>query len=616
MILRLCISLLLLIPALVVLEGQGFTNVKPIENVGAERTITAIAIDRENNKYIGTGAGLLRIGNDGVVESIYNGSPIHALAWNFTYGLWAGVNDNTLLQPETGERIVLEGENLLIKSMAFSGGRLWVGTNQGLYVVSVNRQEITKHYTPENSKMESAVVNYVYVDKSRIKWIGTDAGVVRVENEKWKVYERDSRITAITGNDEGVWIAATDEMWLVDHFNRWTPTNVEDGLSQGRVRALAADGKGRIYVLSEIFTQFDPYSDEVLELENNFSVEGQEQVALLCDLEDKLWVSTFDQGLLSIDLEKSEDSPLVAFVVAEHPGCAGDTTGALSISAQGGAPPYQVDWGSPGVQGLSPRNLPPGDYSAVVSDSEGNTYPLDVRLEEPRPMEVSIQQLSEVSVEGAADAQLRAIFSGGTGDLDYTWNNGGRTRTISVGAGLHKLVVTDRNGCSATAQVLVEDGPAVIVEEPEIEPTLAADELSEEEEAITSIDTETIKRLTADKMVVGQTLRIEQLYFKADSTDVQPESHIILDEIYQFLISNSRIVIEIGGHTNSLPEHSYCDWLSTERAKSVADYLYSKGIPEGRISYKGYGKRNPIASNDTVMGRRQNQRVEIKILEI
>lgn len=616
MLIRFSILFSLLIPVPYAVHGQGFTNVKPIKDVGTERTITAIAIDRDNNKYIGTEEGLLRIGNAGVVETMYSGSPIHALAWNTTYGLWAGVQDNTLLQPETGERIVLEGEDLLIKSMAFSGGRLWVGTNQGLYVVSVNRQEITQHFTPENSRLESEVINYVYVDKSRIKWIGTDAGVVRVENDKWKLYERDSRINAITGNDEGVWIAATDEMWLVDHFNRWTPTNVEDGLSQGRVRALAADGKGRIYILSEIFTQFDPYTDKVLEMENNFSVEGQEHVALMCDLEDKLWVSTLDQGLLAMDLERSEESPLVAYVVAGHPKCAGDVTGSLTISAQGGAPPYKVLWETPGLEGLSPQDLPPGDYKAVVTDAEGSTYPLDVRLEEPEPLQVSVQQLSEVTSEGSADAQLRAIFSGGTGDLSYAWNNGGKTRTVSVAAGTHTLVVTDKNGCSASASIIVEDGPASIVQEPEIEPAVDEGAGEEPEEEITAIDTETIKRLKADKMVVGQTLRIEQLYFKADSTDVQPESYPVLDEIYQFLTSNSRIVIEVGGHTNSLPEHAYCDRLSTARAKSIADYLYSKGIPEWRVSYKGYGKREPIATNETVMGRRQNQRVEIKILEI
>jgi outer membrane protein OmpA-like peptidoglycan-associated protein len=45
-------------------------------------------------------------------------------------------------------------------------------------------------------------------------------------------------------------------------------------------------------------------------------------------------------------------------------------------------------------------------------------------------------------------------------------------------------------------------------------------------------------------------------------------------------------------------------------------YLYDKGIPTSQISYKGYGKRQPIATNQTVDGRRRNQRVEIKIVSL
>jgi len=54
----------------------------------------------------------------------------------------------------------------------------------------------------------------------------------------------------------------------------------------------------------------------------------------------------------------------------------------------------------------------------------------------------------------------------------------------------------------------------------------------------------------------------------------------------------------------------------TARAKDIAEYLYDKGIPQSRITYKGYGKRQPIATNQTVDGRRRNQRVEIKIVSL
>ncbi|MBK9271036.1 MAG: OmpA family protein [Saprospiraceae bacterium] len=125
-----------------------------------------------------------------------------------------------------------------------------------------------------------------------------------------------------------------------------------------------------------------------------------------------------------------------------------------------------------------------------------------------------------------------------------------------------------------------------------------------------------MKDLSAEKVKLGQVVKIEQLFFDADSTNFRTESYPSLDEIYEFLIGNPRIHIEVGGHTNGQPSHEFCDKLSTERAKAVKNYLVGKGIAEKRISYRGYGKRQPIASNDTKEGRNKNQRVEIKIISI
>ena len=114
----------------------------------------------------------------------------------------------------------------------------------------------------------------------------------------------------------------------------------------------------------------------------------------------------------------------------------------------------------------------------------------------------------------------------------------------------------------------------------------------------------------------GQTIEIENLYFDADQTQLGRNSYATMDNVYDFLNQNKDIVIEIGGHTNGLPKHEYCDQLSEERAKSVAKYLVEQGIDGERIFYKGYGKRKSIASNLTAEGRKKNQRVEIKILSI
>ena len=122
------------------------------------------------------------------------------------------------------------------------------------------------------------------------------------------------------------------------------------------------------------------------------------------------------------------------------------------------------------------------------------------------------------------------------------------------------------------------------------------------------LDRSTIRR--------GQKIKIDQLYFEADTTDINVESYTVLNEVYDFLNDNPDIVIEIGGHTNGIPPHDYCDKLSKASAEAVAKYLIQKGIEDERIMFKGYGKRKPIASNSSEEGRKRNQRVEIKIISM
>lgn len=126
--------------------------------------------------------------------------------------------------------------------------------------------------------------------------------------------------------------------------------------------------------------------------------------------------------------------------------------------------------------------------------------------------------------------------------------------------------------------------------------------------------TEKVLNLDRKKLAAGQTIRIENLYFDADSATIDPSSFDVLKEIAYFLSQNQDIVVEIGGHTNGIPPHEFCDRLSNDRAQAVAGYIIAQGISDNQIKHRGYGKRKPITSNHTKWGRQRNQRVEIRIL--
>lgn len=125
-----------------------------------------------------------------------------------------------------------------------------------------------------------------------------------------------------------------------------------------------------------------------------------------------------------------------------------------------------------------------------------------------------------------------------------------------------------------------------------------------------------VKELDRNKIKEGQTIAIPNLYFKADTAAISYDSFEVLNEVYDFMAHHKDVKIEIGGHTNGTPNHEFCDKLSTDRARAVAEYLVKKGIEADRLTFKGYGKRKPIANNLTKSGRKKNQRVEIKITKI
>ncbi|KUR76091.1 OmpA family protein [Novosphingobium sp. FSW06-99] len=104
--------------------------------------------------------------------------------------------------------------------------------------------------------------------------------------------------------------------------------------------------------------------------------------------------------------------------------------------------------------------------------------------------------------------------------------------------------------------------------------------------------------------------------FDTDSTLIKPGFRDTLDTVAASLNKFPNSLIDVYGHTDSTGSDAYNQTLSENRARVVADYLVSKGVSQARIRSTGFGKTQPVASNDTPEGRAANRRVEIKIVPI
>lgn len=103
--------------------------------------------------------------------------------------------------------------------------------------------------------------------------------------------------------------------------------------------------------------------------------------------------------------------------------------------------------------------------------------------------------------------------------------------------------------------------------------------------------------------------------FAFDKSALLPESYIVLDKAVKLLNDNPNVSVEIEGYTDYIGTAEYNQQLSVERAITVKNYLVSKGIAESRLSTTGFGRSNPVASNETDEGRAMNRRIVFRIIK-
>ncbi len=101
--------------------------------------------------------------------------------------------------------------------------------------------------------------------------------------------------------------------------------------------------------------------------------------------------------------------------------------------------------------------------------------------------------------------------------------------------------------------------------------------------------------------------------FGFNDTTITPEYAPLFDNAIYVLKRNPGITVELDGHTDSTGPEAYNQGLSIRRAQAVKDHLVSNGIAADRLTVKGFGEADPIASNDTRAGRAKNRRVGFKI---
>jgi OOP family OmpA-OmpF porin len=124
-----------------------------------------------------------------------------------------------------------------------------------------------------------------------------------------------------------------------------------------------------------------------------------------------------------------------------------------------------------------------------------------------------------------------------------------------------------------------------------------------------------LAELEAEQTERGLVLTLGDILFDVGRAELNPGGFQQVGRIADFLREFPERNVLIEGHTDSTGADDYNEQLSLRRAYAVEDFLISEGIDAIRVIARGYGKRYPVATNDTTAGRQQNRRVEIVILK-
>ncbi|MFZ0389004.1 MAG: OmpA family protein [Calditrichia bacterium] len=116
---------------------------------------------------------------------------------------------------------------------------------------------------------------------------------------------------------------------------------------------------------------------------------------------------------------------------------------------------------------------------------------------------------------------------------------------------------------------------------------------------------------------VGEGIRVtfdSGILFAVDKAELTPSSKDELNKMAKIFKKYEKTEVLIEGHTDATGSDEYNMNLSQRRAQSVANYLTSLGVDPARFTIRGYGENQPVATNETALGRQKNRRVELAIM--
>ena len=136
--------------------------------------------------------------------------------------------------------------------------------------------------------------------------------------------------------------------------------------------------------------------------------------------------------------------------------CAGDATASIQTVVTGGKEPYTYTWNN-GSSSSSLSSMKDGLFTLTVTDATGHTATIAITVDAPLPIEV-VAKVDASAAVNQSNGRASVTVTGGKEKYSYAWDNGEKNaKAEKLNAGIHRVVVTDANGCTAEASVEITE---------------------------------------------------------------------------------------------------------------------------------------------------------------
>lgn len=244
-------------------------------------------------------------------------------------------------------------------------------------------------------------------------------------------------------------------------------------------------------------------------------------------------------------------------------------------------------------------------YHIMLADMEAPPKKVEAKKTEPLEPEKPIIQVAEKPIPvtlilKTVDKQTRETL-----DVDISINNASNSSSIRVqriGSGLYQAQFVNKS--SVKYLITIQKSGYMYKN------------ISLSVPAMSTRDNKIAKQILLDKIKVGYSQVIRNIYFDFGTAILKSTSNPELDKLLKVLEENPQYIIEMSGHTDNVGGKDFNLWLSKRRAQAIVDYMIRNGQSESRFLVEGYGEERPLASNDDEeWGREFNRRVEFKVLQ-